>query len=81
MSSKKREVSPQAMMAIGVCFMGVGVAISLALSTRGVHGAGVGMISMGVIFLAIGAGAARKAESKKEQGDDGDRPADGGGSV
>lgn len=72
MSSRKREVNPQATMAIGVCFMGAGVAISLALSTRGVHGAGVGLIGMGVIFLAIGAGARRRAEQGEPQASDDD---------
>ena len=74
MPRKTRDADPRAMLAIGICFMGGGVALSLALRESGSAPVGIGLISLGVIFLAIGAGAKRKAEADKSGGEDGDRP-------
>lgn len=74
MPGKKREVNPSAMIAVGICFMGAGTALTAALRGRGTPGAGVGLISLGVILLAIGAGAKRKAESGESGGDKECRP-------
>ena len=75
MPRKTREADPRAMLAIGVCFMGSGVALSLALRESGAAPVGIGLISLGLVFFAIGAGAKRKAESGESGGDDGRPPA------
>ena len=74
MPKKTREADPRAMLAIGICFMGAGTALSLALRESGSAPVGIGLISLGVIFFAIGAGAKRKAELGKSGGEDKDRP-------
>ncbi len=76
MPGKKREVNPGAMIALGICFMGAGVAISAALRESGAAGvgSGAGLIGLGVVFLAVGAGAKRKAESGEAGSDEDERP-------
>ena len=73
MSRKPREADPRAMLAVGVCFMGAGVALSLALRKSGSAPGGIGLIGLGLVFFAIGAGARRKAELGKSRGDEDDR--------
>lgn len=68
-------LNPRAMIAIGVCFIGAGVAFSAALHAGGASGAGTVLIGVGVIFMLIGVGHMRRAQSK-EQKDDGGQ--DGG---
>ena len=74
MRSANREGNPKAMLAIGICFMGAGVALSLALRDRGTAVPGIGLISLGLVFFAVGAGAQRKAESGKSGEDEDERP-------
>ena len=74
MPKRERETDPRAMLAVGVCFMGAGVALSLALRKSGSAPVGIGLISLGLIFFAIGAGAKRKAESRESGGDEDGRP-------
>ena len=62
------------MLGVGVCFMGAGVALSLSLRESGSAPVGIGLISLGVVFFAIGAGAKRKAELGKSGGDEDERP-------
>ena len=76
MSSGKQKMRPTAFIAIGVCFMGAGVAMSTALHSRGASGAGTGLIGIGVMFIIIGAVQRRKIRSGKSGGDEDDRPRD-----
>jgi hypothetical protein len=74
MQNKKKEKNPATFIAIGVCFMGSGVALSLALHARGAAGAGTGLIGMGVIFFLIGMAQKRKMESGESDTEDQGRP-------
>jgi hypothetical protein len=56
-----RKPTPTAFIAIGVCFLGAGVALTTALSSRGASGAGIGLIGIGVVFLIVGAVRRRRA--------------------
>jgi mannose/fructose/N-acetylgalactosamine-specific phosphotransferase system component IIC len=74
MPVKNHQRNPIAFIAIGVCFMGAGVALSAALHSRGVSAVGIGIIGVGVAFLIIGVAQKRKLESGKSAGDEKDRP-------
>ena len=65
MAERNNEPNPMALIAVGICFIGSGVAISAALHLRGGSGAGIGLIGMGVVFLVIGITRKRKLESEK----------------
>ena len=70
MKGQSREKKPTAFIAIGVCFMSAGVALSIALHSRGASGAGSGLIGVGVMFLIIGAARKRKLESDESAGEE-----------
>jgi len=74
MSKKTRKANPRAMLAVGICFMGAGVALSLALRESGSAPVGIGLIGLGLVFFAIGAGAKRKAELDESGGDEDNLP-------
>ena len=74
MSKKTRKANPRAMLAVGICFMGAGVALSLALRESGSAPVGIGLIGLGLVFFAIGAGAKRKAELDESRGDEDNLP-------
>jgi hypothetical protein len=74
MPVKNREKNPIAFIAIGVCFIGAGVALSAALHSRGGSVVGIGLIGVGVTFLIIGVTQKRKLESGESAGDEEDRP-------
>jgi hypothetical protein len=74
MPVKNREKNPIAFIAIGVCFMGAGVALSAALHAKGASAVGIGLIGVGVAFLIIGVTQKRKLESGESAGDEEDRP-------
>ena len=61
MSADKKRRNPGAFIAIGVCFMGAGVALNAALQEQGAVGAGTGLIGVGVVFLVIGAVQKRRS--------------------
>jgi hypothetical protein len=62
MSEKKRETNPAAFIAIGVCFLGAGVTLSIALQSRGAAGIGLALIGVGVMFLILGAAKRQKTQ-------------------
>ena len=70
MPGKNNQVNPIAFIAIGICFMGAGVALTAALSTRGASGVGIGLIGVGVMFLLIGVAQKRRMDSGKREGDE-----------
>ncbi|MBN1507498.1 MAG: hypothetical protein JW955_11665 [Sedimentisphaerales bacterium] len=74
MPGKNREKNPIAFIAIGVCFMGAGVALSAALHSKGASAVGIGLIGVGVAFLIVGATQKRKLESGESAGDKEGRP-------
>ncbi len=74
MPRSSRNGDSHAMLAVGICFMGAGVALSLALRESGSAPVGIGLIGLGLVFFAIGAGAKRKADSGESGGSDDDRP-------
>ena len=74
MPEKDGRKNPTAFIAIGVCFMGAGVALSAALHSSGGSAVGIGLIGVGVAFLIIGATQKRKLESGKSAGDQENRP-------
>ena len=63
MPRQGRKVNAAAFIAIGVCFMGAGVAIGAALMRSGGGEAGVALIAVGVLFLLIGVARKRNAAS------------------
>ena len=71
MSERKGPINPTALIGVGVCFMGAGVALSAALHAEGASGVGTGLIGLGVIFLALGVARKRKLESDGEGDEDG----------
>jgi len=73
MPFEKTKRNPRAFIAIGVCFMGAGVALNIALHAHGAGGAGIGLIGVGVMFLVIGAAQRRKLDSSRTTREDDDR--------
>ncbi|MFN2297772.1 MAG: hypothetical protein ACK2UB_02910 [Anaerolineales bacterium] len=55
MDNEKQKPNPIAFIAIGVCFMGAGVALGAALHSSGGSGVGIGLTGIGVVFLIVGA--------------------------
>jgi hypothetical protein len=74
MPGNNQKMNPASLIAIGVCFMGAGVALSAALHSRGASGVGIGIIGVGVMFLLIGAAKKRKVGSGKSEGDEDNGP-------
>ncbi len=66
MSDGKLQQNPVAFLAVGVCFLGAGMAIG--------RPGGIGLIGVGVIFLILGVTQKRKQQSGESQGDDDNRP-------
>ena len=54
MSDKKQTVNPTAFIAIGICYVGAGVALAAALPSRGGPAIGIALIGVGITFLVIG---------------------------
>ena len=61
MAETAKGLKPTAFIALGVCFMGAGIAIGAALLRSGGGEAGVALVGVGVLFLIIGAVQRRKA--------------------
>ena len=74
MPDKNYKPNPAAFIAIGVCFMGAGVALVAALHSAGASGVGIGLMGMGVVFLLIGVAQKRRMTSGKQNGDEQGRP-------
>lgn len=60
MPGKNDKKNPVAFLAIGVCFMGAGVALTTALHAEGASAVGIGIIGIGVIFLLLGVAQMRR---------------------
>jgi hypothetical protein len=67
MSDENRKVNPNAFIAIGVCFMGAGVTLGIALGSTGASKVGIPIVAIGVIFLVIGATRRGKMQSKNNK--------------
>ena len=74
MPREDRKGNPSAMIGVGICFMAAGVALSFALRESGSAPVGIGLISLGLIFFAVGAGAKRKAKPGESGGAEDERP-------
>jgi len=74
MPEKDRPSDPRVLLSVGICFMGAGLALSFALRESGRAPVGIGLISLGLIFFAIGAGGIRSQKSDESSDDDGQRP-------
>lgn len=64
MSGKNNNINPIAFIAIGICFMGAGVTLGIALNSRGAFGIGIGLIGVGLMFLLIGVAQKQKMQSR-----------------
>ena len=64
MTDRNNAPNPKALIAVGICFMSSGVALSAALHARGGSGAGIGLIGMGIVFHVIGITRKRKRNHK-----------------
>ena len=74
MSSEKRKTNPTAFIAIGICYMGAGVALAAALNAKGASVVGIGLIGVGVAFLVIGVTQKRKIQPVNLESEDQDQP-------
>jgi hypothetical protein len=54
MSGEKKKVNPTAFIAIGICYIGAGVALGAALETDSGPVIGIAITGIGIIFLVIG---------------------------
>lgn len=54
MSVKKQKVNPTAFIAIGICYMGAGVALGAALQSNSGPVIGISLVGIGIMFLVIG---------------------------
>ena len=74
MLARNHKMNPSAFIAIGICFMGAGVALGAALHSRGASGVGIGLIGIGVMFLLIGVAQRRKMRAGRRDRDEPGRP-------
>jgi hypothetical protein len=74
MAGSNRDLNPNAFMGAGVCLMGSGVALTVALRQGGAAAVGISLISLGVIFAILGYTKKREFESRDSAGEDDDRP-------
>jgi hypothetical protein len=74
MSGKKRDFNPTAFIGVGVCFMGSGVALSLALLQQGSGVVGISLIGLGAVFMILGVSKKRELESRDAGGKNDERP-------
>ena len=70
MPGRKRDFNPTAFIGVGVCFMGSGVALSLALLEQGTGAVGISLIGLGAVFLILGVNKKRELKSRSEGGED-----------
>lgn len=54
MSGKKRTTNPTAFIAIGICYIGAGIALGTALENDGASAIGISITAIGIIFLVLG---------------------------
>ncbi len=54
MSGKKQKVNPTAFIAIGICYIGAGVALGAALESNSGPVIGIAITGIGIIFLVLG---------------------------
>jgi predicted phage tail protein len=74
MPGKNRELNPSAFIAVGVCFMGSGAALSAALRQSGAGAVGISLIALGIVFMILGFNKKRELESREAGGEDDNRP-------
>ncbi|MBD3367164.1 MAG: hypothetical protein GF405_03175 [Candidatus Eisenbacteria bacterium] len=67
MSDDKRAL-PVVFIALGISFLGVGVAMSAALAQSGLPMAGMGMFGLGIVFIVLG--VAKRREARRQNGDE-----------
>ncbi|MBE0685977.1 MAG: hypothetical protein IH585_08250 [Anaerolineaceae bacterium] len=72
MSGKNRKANPNAFIAIGVCYMGAGVALSAALQSKGASAIGIALVGVGIAFIVIGIVNRQKGQSGQQKGEDRD---------
>lgn len=58
--SGKKEINPTAFIAVGVCFIGAGLTLSIALESEGASVIGLALIGLGVVYVLLGASRRRK---------------------
>ena len=68
MQKKRRRSNPVAFIAIGVCYIGAGVALGAALQERGGFVIGVALVGIGVVFVVLGAVRKRKTDKGGSRG-------------
>jgi hypothetical protein len=64
MPGKKNKINPVAFIAIGACYMGAGVTLTLALNSKGASAIGIALIGVGVMFIIIGVAQKRNNQSE-----------------
>ncbi len=70
MSSKKLKVNPTAFIAIGICYLGAGVALGAALKSEDASVIGIALVGVGIAFMVIGIVNRQKGQSGQQKGDD-----------
>jgi uncharacterized membrane protein YidH (DUF202 family) len=68
MQEKRRRSNPVAFIAIGVCYMGAGVALGAALRETSGFVIGVSLVGIGVVFLVLGVVRKRKMDKGEPGG-------------
>jgi hypothetical protein len=63
----RKKTNPTTFIAIGICYMGAGVALAAALRENGASAVGIALIGVGVVFLVMGATQIRKGRSGKKE--------------
>jgi hypothetical protein len=68
MQENRRRSNPVAFIAIGVCYMGAGVALGAALRETSGFVIGVSLVGIGVVFLVLGVVRKRKMDKGEPGG-------------
>ncbi len=63
MFGKKRRSNPTAFIAIGICYIGAGIALGVALENDGSTAIGISITAIGIIFVILGVVNRQKGSS------------------